>query len=346
MHAHSLISLIKNKLATKFDDPILCEQYAGWLLQWITQRSELDLIATQKVEWTDAHQKKLDDALDKLINQDMPLAYLLGSIPFAGLDILIHPPILIPRSETEDWVCNVIDLIKTVRVDGALQQAQDKLHEWPVRRSSSEGWETSPLGSFGASIKANGERDSNQPLTILDLCTGSGCIALAFADAFPHAKVYGTDINEEALELARKNAKHNHISNVTFLHSNLFDAIPKDMQFDLIVANPPYIPDQQWSELELSVKNWEDKNALVAPDNGMALIKKIIEQAPAYLKSNPPLESFPIQLAIEIDATQGSILSTYLKNHGYTHVGIIKDLEGKDRVVIGRFDHVAATPHS
>lgn len=302
MLVNTIISLIKNKLAEKFDDPILCQQYANWLLQAITQKSELELITAQEIEWTEVQQNQLDDALDKIINQNMPLAYLLGSIPFAGLDILIHPPILIPRPETEEWVCDLIDELFHVR---------------------------------------------NEQLIILDLCTGSGCIALAFADALPNAKVYATDINDEALDLAKKNAKHNQISNITFLHSNLFDAIPKNLKFDLIVANPPYIPEQQWMELEPSVKNWEDKNALIASDEGMALIKKIIDHAPAYLKANNLLEKYiSTQLAIEIDATQGAALSTYLKNHGYTHVTIIKDLEGKDRLICGRIDHVASTANS
>lgn len=298
---NNLISLIKTNLASKFDDPILCEQYAWWLTQWITQKSELNLISSEKVEWTDAHQKKLDDALDKLITQNMPLAYLLGSLPFAGLDILIHPPILIPRAETEEWVCNLID----------------SMHEM-----------------------------QNEPLTILDLCTGSGCIALSFADAFPKSNVYATDINETALELARQNAQHNQINNITFIHSDLFNSIPPDIKFDLIIANPPYIPEQQWNSLEPSVKNWEDKNALIAQDQGMMLIKKIIDQAPRYLKLNEHLKKNGVaQLAIEIDATQGAALSTYMKNHGYTHVTITKDLEDKDRVISGRVDHVAlATP--
>jgi release factor glutamine methyltransferase len=302
MQVNTLIPIIKNKLTQKFDDPVLCQQYANWLLQAITQKTELELITAQEIEWTNYQQAQLDDVLDKLINQNMPLAYLLGSMPFAGLDILVHPPILIPRAETEEWVCNLIDQMGPAR---------------------------------------------NEPLTILDLCTGSGCIALAFADAFPHAKIYATDISHAALELAKQNANHNQMSNITFLHSDLFEAIPKNIKFDLIVANPPYIPEQEWNTLEPSVKNWEDKNALIAPDQGMALIKKIIDQAPAYLKANEILEkSLSPQLAIEIDATQGIQLSTYLKNHGYTHVTIIKDLEGKDRLACGRLVHVAAATHS
>lgn len=193
-----------------------------------------------------------------------------------------------------------------------------------------------------ASIEANGEGDNNEPLQILDLCTGSGCIALALADALPKAKVYGTDIADAALALAHENAQHNHITNVNFIKSDLFEKISAAQKFDLIVANPPYIPEQNWSTLEPSVKDWEDKHALIAPDQGLALIKKIIATAPAYLKPNNLLKKLGIhQLYIEIDETQGAIVSTYLQNHGYTHTTIAKDLAGKDRLASGRVDHVA-----
>lgn len=297
MLVNTLITQIKNKLATKFDDGTLCQQYAQWLVQAITHKSELELITLHSIDWSDYQQSHLDDVLDKIINHNMPLAYILGSMPFAGLDILVHPPILIPRAETEEWVCNLID----------------QMH--PTR---------------------------NQPLTILDLCTGSGCIALAFADAFSRAHVYATDVNQSALELAKENAKHNQISNITFIHSDLFENIPQNLTFDLIVANPPYIPEQAWSALEPSVKNWEDKNALIASDAGMALVKKIIDRAPEFIKHNQELQKNNCpQLAIEIDETQGAQISTYLQKHGYTHVMIKKDLEGKDRLACGRVEHVA-----
>src|SRR5262249_29173039 len=132
-----------------------------------------------------------------------------------------------------------------------------------------------------------------------------------------------------------------------FIQSDLFTSLAKDIKFDLIVANPPYIPEQQWNTLEPSVKNWEDKNALIAQDQGMKLIKKIIDLAPEYLKPSEILTKNNLpQLAIEIDTTQGATLSTYMKNHGYTHVTITKDLEGKDRVISGRVDHVAPAAHS
>lgn len=296
-----LIIAIEKKLQTHFQDTTLCTQYAWWLVQAITGKSEIELISANDITWNAQEEQQLEQALDALIHKNMPLAYILGSTPFAGLDIIVRQPVLIPRPETEEWICNLID----------------QLHAF-----------------------------KSEPLWILDLCTGSGCIALALADALPKAKVYATDINDTALELARENARHNQISNVTFLRSDLFNEISPSFKFDLIVSNPPYIDERSWNTLEPSVRNWEDKNALIASDHGMALIKRIIQQAPSYIKPNESLKKAHIpQLSMEIDSTQGHAVSTYMKEHAYNQIEIIKDLEGKDRIATGRVDYVAPTAH-
>jgi len=297
----TLITTIEKQLLPTFKDITTCTQYAWWLVQAITKKTEIELITTQGIPWTSAEQTDLEQILDALIDKHMPLQYVLGSTPFAGLDILTRPPVLIPRPETEEWTLALIDQLQAL---------------------------------------------SNKKLWILDLCTGTGCIALALADALPQAKIYSTDISDQALALAKENAHHNQISHVTFLRSDLFNEISPDFTFDLIVSNPPYIDQKEWNNLDPSVRNWEDKDALVAPDQGLALIKRIIDQAPTYLKDNEELKKHNLaQLILEIDATQGNAVSTYMKEHGYTQVSIQKDLEGKDRVAIGRVDHVAATTH-
>lgn len=297
-----LILALEKKLQSHFKDKTLCTQYAWWLLQAITGKTEIELISANDINWNEQHEHQLEQALDALINKHMPLQYLLGSTPFAGLDILVRPPILIPRPETEEWMCNFIEQLQPFR---------------------------------------------HEPLWILDLCTGSGCIALALADALPKARVYATDINDAALALAQENARHNQISNVTFLHSDIFNEISCEFKFDIIVSNPPYIDPRSWNTLEPSVRDWEDKNALIADDHGMALVKRIIDQAPSYIKANEQLKNAQIpQLSMEIDATQGQTVSTYMKEHAYNQIEILKDLEGKDRIATGRVDYVAPTAHS
>jgi release factor glutamine methyltransferase len=299
----TLLAFIKKKLLTKFpDDQTMCTQYAWWLIEAITGKKEIELISQKEINWHEKNQQKLDDALHKLINKDMPLQYILGVWPFGDLEIKVKPPVLIPRPETEEWTLNLINQLKPC---------------------------------------------TDQKLTILDLCTGSGCIALALAKALPKAFVYGTDISDHALMLAKQNAQHNHIKNVEFLYSDLFNQIPKEFKFDLIVGNPPYIAPKEWSTLEKSVTEWEDKQALVAPDNGLAVIKKIIDGAPRYIKPNDILKKHAVaQLVLEIDIDQASVIVEYMKQHNYTHINVYKDLEGKDRVVAGRVDDVAITAQS
>ena len=181
-----------------------------------------------------------------------------------------------------------------------------------------------------------------QPLQILDLCSGTGCIALALASALPNAQLVGTDIADTALALARENAAHNNIANVTWIQSDLFAQIDKKHQFDLIVSNPPYIAAEEWTTLDDSVKKWEDTRALIAQEHGLHIIKQIIDQAPHYLRNNNPLQAHNIpQVWIEIGYQQGASVAELMKAAGYTHVSIQKDMEGKDRVVKGSKTYVA-----
>lgn len=96
-------------------------------------------------------------------------------------------------------------------------------------------------------------------ISILDLATGSGCIALALGKNFPDARILATDISEQALNLAHKNAKQNKIHNVEFIKSNCYTSIPRKYVFDLIVSNPPYISQTEWEILSPMVRKWEDK---------------------------------------------------------------------------------------
>lgn len=166
------------------------------------------------------------------------------------------------------------------------------------------------------------------PHHILDLGTGSGCLALSIGKALPNSTIIAVDLNKNALELARFNREKNQVFNVDFGYSNLFDNVPTAPLYDLIVSNPPYIDENDWQELEPSVKRWEDKGALVAENHGYALIEKIIDQAPNYLTSNG-------QLWIEIGAEQGKRVQASFKKRGFQQATILQDLYGRDRVVYG-----------
>lgn len=180
-----------------------------------------------------------------------------------------------------------------------------------------------------------------QKLRILDLCTGSGCIALLFAYMLPNAHIDAVDISDEAIALATENRQRLNISNIHIIHSDLFNQLP-EKTYDLIISNPPYITADEYKELAPSVSVWEDKGALYAQDEGLSIIKQIIEKAPSFLYSNKILQEQQInQLYIEIGWKQGDIVSKLFEKRGYTNITVEKDSAGKDRVVSGRIVNVA-----
>lgn len=287
---------IANKLKSVYDDPTLRNQYAWWILEAILEKKQAELIAQGRVNLTHKQEKTIVSWLDKMITEHIPLQYLIGSVPFDDVDILVETPILIPRPETEEWVLWLIDQLNNIK---------------------------------------------NKQLHILDLACGSGCIAIALARHFHDAIIYATDINPQAIALTEKNIEYNYIQNVRPLTSDLFQAIPDGVQFDCIISNPPYINPTEWEKLDKTVTDWEDRNALIADDNGLYIIEQIITQAPLYLKPNDELfkKNIP-QLVIEIDYDQGTAVEALLKKYSYNEVTVHKDLEGKDRFVSGRVDYV------
>ncbi len=162
-----------------------------------------------------------------------------------------------------------------------------------------------------------------KPHKILDIGTGTGCLALALKSNFPDALVTACDINNQALLLAKENADINQLK-INLVNSNVWTNID-NQQFDLIVSNPPYIAEHEYHNLQPSVLNFEDKQALTCHDNGLAIIKKIIKNALDYLKING-------LLVIEIDRTQQDILNwAYLQGFKY---GIYKkDFNKQVRVI-------------
>ena len=287
----TLVQSIAQQLKPIYKNTEEQQQTAWWLLQNITGKTKSTLIAQNEISLADEQTKQLNDWISQHVNDLKPLQYILGSVPFLSLEILVKPPTLIPRPETEEWCVNLITTLQKLK---------------------------------------------NRKINILDLCTGSGCIALALAQALPQATVVGTDISEQALSLAGKNAAHNHLKNVTFVKSDIYNTLPKKTTFDVIVSNPPYITDEEWAEISPSVSAWEDKKALHAPDEGLAIIKSIINGAQGYLHSNPEIASMDIpQLIIEIGYRQADSVKKLMQEAGFKNVQVTKDLAGKDRIVSG-----------
>lgn len=171
-------------------------------------------------------------------------------------------------------------------------------------------------------------------LKILDLCTGTGCIALSLAKYFKNSHIWAIDINQKACDLTIQNAKSNNIKNITVLNSNLFENLEKNLKFDLILSNPPYISLDEWKNLDQSVKNWEDKIALVAHDDGLELISKIIFQAKNWLNYNNNFNKLNLpQIVIEIGYKQAADVIKIFQENNFIDIKVHKDLFSKDRFV-------------
>ena len=172
---------------------------------------------------------------------------------------------------------------------------------------------------------------------VLDVGTGSGCIAIALKKAHPSWSVTGIDISPEAIEVARENARRNNVE-VNFQVADIFDFNEKNPKFailnpkseilnpkyDIVVSNPPYICESEKTSMRPNVLNFEPSSALFVPDDDPLLFyRRIAELSPLFL-------------FFEINEAYGPQLSAMLDSLGYTDIQIHKDIYGKDRIIEAR----------
>lgn len=162
-------------------------------------------------------------------------------------------------------------------------------------------------------------------LSVLDIGTGSGAIATALKVSQPDWHLTASDISRDALNLAQENAQANG-ADISFLESDVFDQI--EGQFDIIVSNPPYISEEDKEEVGLNVWHSEPHSALFAAEDGLAVYRRIVEEASAYLTPSG-------KLYFEIGYKQGQALSAILReNFPQKRVRVLKDQFDQDRMVV------------
>lgn len=170
-------------------------------------------------------------------------------------------------------------------------------------------------------------------MRILDLCTGTGCILISLLKYSNGCEGVGVDISAEALALAQENADDiNNSASISFLHGDLYGALTEmvtPITFDIIVSNPPYIPADVIDTLEPEVKKYEPRLALDGGDDGLDIIRRIIDGAQAHLIKGG-------ELFLEIGYDQGPSVSALMREAGFADVEVIPDYAGLDRVVAGR----------
>jgi release factor glutamine methyltransferase len=219
--------------------------------------------------------------------EDEPIAYLTGKAHFFNLEFTVTRDVLIPRPDTETLVENVL---QTVRHQSGLESAR-----------------------------------------VLDLCTGSGCIAAAIAKNLKAATVVATDISEPAVQVARKNIEQLGLADRVIVElGDLYDPISRLVDprpFDLIVANPPYIPTNQLETLDKSVRDFEPLSALDGGIDGLIIHRRILQKATEHLTATG-------RVFLEIAFDQGpAALEMAASYDAFEEVRLLKDYGGRDRVL-------------
>ena len=181
-------------------------------------------------------------------------------------------------------------------------------------------------------------QDSATPFRILDICTGTGCIALALASQLPNVHVTAVDIADEAIALARHNQHIHAIQSVEFHKMDVFNLqapVSTSEPFDLVVSNPPYITKDEYALLDPCVKDWEDQRALLAEDNGLAVHKRIAAlcKTSQFLKPSKEDKGHP-RLLMEIGGSHQVPILTEILAKSFRNVTAWKDLAGVQRVIV------------
>jgi release factor glutamine methyltransferase len=171
---------------------------------------------------------------------------------------------------------------------------------------------------------------ARQPVTVADIGTGSGCIAVAVAVSLPQVQVWATDISEAALRVARENAERHDVSErVRFLQGDLLQPLA-GMRFDVIASNPPYVAESERLALQPEVREWEPPQALFTDNDPLRFHRRLIAEAHFHLRMGG-------WLMMEVGMGQAETVATLLEEVGYREVRVLNDLAGIGRVVEGRY---------
>jgi len=283
-----------------------------------------------------------------------PVGYLTGRKEFWSLDFRVTPAVLIPRPETEVLVAAALEAAKELlggRGQGQVAQASRlwepppptpygedivgaglKPAPTPEAEPSLEEWEQKQSPPFFLSEpKTENRKPKTGNLWGLDVGVGSGAVVVSLAKELPEMRWLALDLSAAALAVARDNARRHGVAEcIEFLRADLLTPFKPGPHFNLVVANLPYVSRADWEKLPKDIKDYEPPEALLAGEDGLALIRPLAQQAHPYLQDGG-------WLALEVGEGQARPVLELLQETGaYDRVEAVPDYQGMQRVVRAR----------
>jgi len=290
---------ISKQLETYYDESE-ASNIADLLIENISSLSKSDRLAQKEQLLSSSQLNKLNDYIQRLLQYE-PVQYILNEAHFYKMKLYVDKNVLIPRPETEELV------------------------EWIINDVRASGKDVFQ--------KAATDADATTQLKILDVGTGSGCIALALKKKMPKAEVWGCDISDKALTVARRNGSELDIR-VDFQSADYLDSAQQKHlpTVDIVVSNPPYVPLKDKAQMQPNVLQYEPHTALFVDDSDPLLFyKAIVNFGKHRLYKNGVVY-------MEIHENLGNDVKTLFQNDGYI-VEVRKDMQGKERMVKASLAH-------
>jgi release factor glutamine methyltransferase len=299
------------------------------LLMFVIGGDRAYLYAHPERELTADEQSRYEEALEQRAG-GIPAQYIIGHQEFWGLDFVVAPGVLIPRPETEHLVEAVLEICREQpRPDNlwaSRSQNQARTGHPQVEDQQHCGLPIDDRRLEKTRPSQNQARTGHPQVRIVDVGTGSGCVALALAHDLPKAEISATEISEAALEIARANAVRLGLERrVTFHHTDLLDGV--EGPFDVVASNPPYVGESEYDKVQLEVRKFEPRCAVFAGADGMDVIRHLAPQARKVLRPGGTL-------ALEIGYSQEAAVREVLRD--WDDVRSVPDLQGIPRVVVAR----------
>ena len=274
------------------------------LMEHFLNLKSIDLALHPKQKVSNTALNHISEAIKRLKKEE-PIQYIIGETEFFGMPFKVNPFVLIPRPETEELVQWIIEDASIPKAIGVKYQAPNSNNKQ--------------------------QTTNNKHQNILDIGTGSGCIAISLAKHLPNAKVYALDVSQEALKIAEENAELNEVAVIfieaDILNRNNWNLAFKNLEFDIIVSNPPYVRELEKSTIKNNVLKYEPHLALfVKNEDPLLFYKAICEFAVHNLNPKGGLY-------FEINQYLGGEMKQLLNSYNFESVEFRKDIFGNVRML-------------